>query len=85
MKATSKLTNSQALGRAIAVILAGKGLSQKDLAEMAGVDQAFVSLIQAGKRSPSMKTLNRFSKVLKVPVGNLMILANKLEIGEWMP
>lgn len=41
-------------------------LSQEDLALEAGIDRTFVSLLERGKRQPTLTTLFRLAKVLDV-------------------
>jgi len=46
-------------------------ISQEDLAEKTGLTRNYLALIESGKRQPSLSTLRRISKVLKVPVSIL--------------
>lgn len=41
-------------------------MTQEELAERAGIDQTYVSLIEAGKRSPSDDIKRRLAKALKI-------------------
>ena len=43
-----------------------KGLTQKNLAKMAGVQQCQISKIERGLSSPRLKTAKRIAKVLDV-------------------
>ncbi len=49
-----------------------KGMTQADLAEAAGLDQADVSRIERGKREPSGRTLRALADALDVTVGDLI-------------
>ena len=50
-----------------------KGLTQVQLSERAKVTQAYVALLEAGeKRNPSLDTLKRLAKALKVKVAELL-------------
>jgi len=62
-------------GKAIRICRAAKGLSQKELASKAGIGSSHISLIEAGKRSPSLATVEKICKALKVPTHLVMLLA----------
>ena len=50
-----------------------KGLTQDQLAKRAGVTEAYVSMLENGKRkAPSLPTLQRLAKALGVPVAELL-------------
>lgn len=49
-----------------------KGMTQVDLAEAAGLDQADVSRIERGKREPSGRTLRALANALDVTVDDLV-------------
>jgi transcriptional regulator with XRE-family HTH domain len=61
------------IGRAIA------GLQQKELAELAGVDPSHISLIEIGKRKPSLDAVSKLSKALQIPEPLLTLLAAEPE------
>lgn len=62
-------------GRAIKVARAMAGLQQKEVAEMAGIDPSHISLIEMGKRQPSVGTLEKLSKALGIPQHLFVLLA----------
>lgn len=62
-------------GKAIRICRAAKGLSQKELASRAGIGSSHISLIEAGKRSPSLATVEKICKALNVPTHLVMLLA----------
>lgn len=62
-------------GKAIRICRAAKGLSQKELAAKAGIGSSHISLIEAGKRSPSLATVEKICKALNVPTHLVMLLA----------
>lgn len=49
-----------------------RGLSQKDLAEMAGVQQATVSKVENGYDGVTLRTLNALANALRVDVMDLI-------------
>ncbi len=50
-----------------------KGWSQKALAERAHVTDAYIAMLETGKRkSPSLDVLNRIARALGVPVAKLL-------------
>jgi transcriptional regulator with XRE-family HTH domain len=50
-----------------------KGLSQKALANRIGVSDAYITMLETGKRkNPSLDILKRLAKALGVPVTELL-------------
>ena len=63
-------------GRAMAMIRAAKGIGQEKLAERACISGGMVSLIENGKRTPSLETLTAIAAGLEVPLVLLVFLAS---------
>ena len=66
-------------GNAIRIARAARKLSQKDLAAAANVDASYISLLEADRRVPATSTLEAISKVLKIPLHLLILLASEEE------
>lgn len=45
-----------------------RGMTQSDLADRAGVSQAYIAMIERGTRKPGLKLIKRLSEVLSIPV-----------------
>lgn len=54
-------------------------MSQERLAEVAGLDRAYVSGLERGARNPTLETLERLAKALKVPLHELMRRAGEID------
>ena len=52
------------VGNAVAAARAKKGISQKELSELTGIDQSDLSKIERGTANPSVNTLNRIAQAL---------------------
>ena len=52
------------VGNAVAAARAKKGLSQKELSGLTGIDQSDISRIERGIANPSINTLSRISRAL---------------------
>ena len=63
-------------GKAIRICRAARGLSQTDLAGQLDLSPSYLSLLEAGKRQPSLRTLERVSRQLHVPTHLLLLLAS---------
>ncbi len=50
------------VGEAVAAARAKKGLSQKELSDLTGIDQSDLSRIERGIANPSVNTLNRIAQ-----------------------
>lgn len=66
------MANYKKLGERIKKLRKEKGLTQEKLAELAKVDPKSIIEIENGKRNPTLRTLNKVSLALKVPLENLL-------------
>ncbi|HKF53230.1 MAG TPA: helix-turn-helix transcriptional regulator [Candidatus Acidoferrales bacterium] len=64
-------------GKAIKIARAIAGLQQKELAKRADIDPSLVSLMEKGKRQPSVQSLEKLSKALHVPPYLLTLMATE--------
>lgn len=48
-----------------------RGQSQAELAERAGLSQPAIGVIEAGQKSPTVRTLEKLAAALEVPVTDL--------------
>lgn len=60
------------LGEVINTRRKGLGLSQEELADKSGVDRAFISNIEQGKRNPSFGTVASIASGLKMRYSRLV-------------
>ncbi|GEM_PF-730416 len=60
------------LGERLMVERKRKKLSQEQLSLLSDVDRTYLARIERGKANPSMKILNKISRVLKVRIQNLV-------------
>lgn len=66
-------------GKAIRVCRAAFGLRQAELAARLSIGPSQLSLIEAGKRKPSVQTIEEICRALKIPQPLLLLLASKPE------
>lgn len=64
-------------GKAVRTVRAARGLSQKELANAASLDPSYVSLIEAGRRKPTLKMAEELARVLDIPVYLFMLLGSE--------
>lgn len=62
-------------GRALKICRAAVELSQQDVAKRAGITKSYLSLVEGGKRSPSLATLEKICNAMRVPPHLVMLLA----------
>jgi len=63
-------------GRAIRIVRAARGLSQKELALRANVDPSYISLLESEARAPSTALLTQLSRALDAPPYLISLLAS---------
>ena len=66
-------------GKAVSVIRAAKGLSQKDLAELINKAPSYVSRIENNERTPSLDVINTICEKLEIPITLFMLLGKKYD------
>jgi transcriptional regulator with XRE-family HTH domain len=67
------------LGQAIRTIRLAAGLSQKEVAEAAGIDPSYLSMIESGRRKdPGTRIISRLAQVLEVSLDELAAAAGYL-------
>ncbi len=65
--------STRGLGKMLRSLRKQEGWSQVDLAKKAKVSQAYIAKLETGvKKNPSLATLKRIAKALKVDVGELL-------------
>ena len=55
-----------AFGRAVREVREARGVSQERLARAASLDRTYVSMIERGRRSPTIRVLMRIAEALQV-------------------
>lgn len=60
------------IGKRLREVREKKGISQEQLSEQAGYYRTYVGHIENGKHSPSVHTMWRLAKVLKVDLGDIL-------------
>jgi transcriptional regulator with XRE-family HTH domain len=72
MEITERIKHTRdALGRTVRLRRRELGLSQEELAARAGLDQAYISHVEAARRNISVDNLARLAAALEVTVGAL--------------
>lgn len=60
------------IGRTLKVLRVSAGLKQMDLAKKIDVSPNYLSLLEAGRKEPSLSLLKRISRALDVPLSFLV-------------
>lgn len=70
------LSVEEAFGQTLRELRKEKGLSQEELAHESGLDRTFISLLERGKRQPSLGTIISIANALTLSASELI---NKVE------
>ncbi len=62
----------QSVGAVLRVVRKQKGLTQEALALEAGAERSYISLIELGRNSPSVRMLYRLCEVLEIPPSSFL-------------
>lgn len=46
-------------------------ISQEELASLAGLDRTYISLLERGKRNPSLVCIGKLAQALKIPISDV--------------
>ncbi len=63
---------AEAFGAALKAARKKKGLSQEKLAFQSNLDRTYISLLERGKRQPSLSSILEISKCLDIPAHELI-------------
>ncbi|WP_157218586.1 helix-turn-helix transcriptional regulator [Flavisphingomonas formosensis] len=69
------------LGEALRLIRVYHDLKQKQAAERLGVSTSYISEIEKGTKTPTLETIDRYSKAFDIPVSSIMFFSETLERG----
>jgi transcriptional regulator with XRE-family HTH domain len=64
-------------GRVVKLVREQQGVSQEQLAELAEVDRTYVSMIERGKRHPTLEVAERISHSLGLRLSEMIRKAEK--------
>jgi len=68
----TKRPECRQFGRRMRLVREEKGISQEDLAALAGVHRTYVGGIERGERNPTLLTIHKLAKALEVPPHRLL-------------
>jgi transcriptional regulator with XRE-family HTH domain len=71
-------TPEQAFGAALRRIRLKRGLSQQRLADQSGYHRTYIGLLEAGQKSPSLRTIFNLATALQVKPSELVKGAERL-------
>lgn len=63
--------SAHAFGRTLRRLRTERGISQEQLASASGLDRTYISLLERGLRQPSLSTLLRLSRVLRLTLSEM--------------
>lgn len=64
-----------AFGRAVRRLRRARGISQEELAHIAGIDRSYMSSVERGGQNAGLMTISRVAAALNVTVAELMVKA----------
>ncbi|WP_060203884.1 helix-turn-helix domain-containing protein [Sporosarcina koreensis] len=68
----------EAFGKVLRKIRVEKSISQEELAHLCGLDRTYISLMERGKRKPTINTIFALAKGLNESPGDLVIETENL-------
>lgn len=63
------------IGKSLQEAREKRGLLQKDLAQMAGITQSYLSLIEGNKKEPNIKTVKALADAMGIPAPVIFFLS----------
>ncbi len=63
---------SKKLGQNIKKLRVQRGMNQQELCRILGVDTAYISNVENGKKNPTLKTVEKIAKILNMSVNKLL-------------
>lgn len=72
------LSVEEAFGQTLRELRKEKGLSQEELAYESGLDRTFISLLERGKRQPSLGTIISIANTLSMEANQFILLVENV-------
>jgi transcriptional regulator with XRE-family HTH domain len=66
------LTIEEAFGQVIRELRKANKLSQEKLADMSSLDRSFISLLETGRKQPSLITIFQLAKAFNLPASKII-------------
>lgn len=66
------------IANALRLIRVFHDLKQIELADKMGVSKSYISEIEAGKKSPSIQLIEKYSEEFKIPVSSILFFAEQI-------
>lgn len=73
------------IANALRLIRVFHDLKQIELADKMGVSKSYISEIEAGKKSPSIQLIEKYSEEFRIPVSSILFFAERLEDQSYAP
>lgn len=67
------MNEEEIFGKIIQAERKAKKISQEKLSKLTGLDRTFISLIENGKRNPTLSTILKISSALEIPPSELFL------------
>ena len=74
-----------AVGKAIRALRNEKGLSLRDLSRLAGLSTSFLSMVERGRSSLALTSLNNVAKALDTDLADLFVSERKVRVSHPLP
>jgi transcriptional regulator with XRE-family HTH domain len=74
-----------AVGKAIRTLRKEKGLSLRELSRLAGLSTSFLSMVERGRSSLALTSLNNVAKALDTDLADLFISERKVRVSHPLP
>ncbi len=71
------MTIEEAFGEVIRELRKTNNFSQEKLADISKLDRSFISLIECGRKQPSLITIYQLAKAFKLPASKILALTEK--------
>lgn len=78
-KGSENQSVDELFGRILRQFRRERGLSQEDLAFESGYHRTYISLLERGKKSPSLKTIFQLAKALNIEPSEIIVRIQKMD------
>ena len=73
-------TISERFGQVVKSVRERQGMSQEKLAELAEIDRTYVSMIERGKKHPTLKVASRIADALNMRLSEIIRRAERIKV-----